>query len=138
MNENMNKNMNENNFEENDSNLSFKTKIMNFYNKNKKELWLLLGLLIVFNFICPSKTMLLKNGGGNVPAATQIAEKGSNLKKFNLLSGGLSFMLSLVKSFITFCGLIIVIAVLPGLPVFIFMLILFFILRARMAAIKSY
>jgi hypothetical protein len=173
-------------------------KINVFYNKNKKELIVVLCLLIVYNFICPisyESVSTNKQSGGEgeelgqllqgatgaaAPAAPAVpdaaaatpavsekdakkAEKqaqkeakkmgkqipgqdgkekaksfAKKLKGVNVLQKMLGWMLSLVQSLMTFAGLVLVLAVLPGLPIFIFMLILFFILRARVAAIKAY
>lgn len=184
-------------------------KINVFYNKNKKELIVVLCLLIVYNFICPisyESVSTNKQSGGegeefgqllqgatgaagaasgaasgaagaagaaapDAAAATPaVSEKDAKkaekqaqkeakkmgkqmpgqdgkekaksfakkLKGVNVLQKMLGWMLSLVQSLMTFAGLVLVLAVLPGLPIFIFMLILFFILRARVAAIKAY
>jgi hypothetical protein len=129
-------------------------KINVFYNKNKKELIVVLCLLIVYNFICPisyESVSINKQSGGEgeelAQMGTQTPGQGGkgklkafakNLKGFNVLQKMLGWMLSLVQSLITFAGLVLVLAVLPGLPIFIFMLILFFILRARVAVIKAY
>lgn len=175
-------------------------KINVFYNKNKKELIVVLCLLIVYNFICPisyESVSTNKQFGGEgeglaqlaqgTPAAPsaappaavpdaapapsekdakkaeKLAEKqakqaekqaakqlagqdgkekaksfAKKLKGVNVLQKMLGWMLSLVQSLMTFAGLVLVLAILPGLPIFIFMLILFFILRARVAAIKAY
>jgi flagellar biosynthesis component FlhA len=127
-------------------------KIKNFYNKNYKELYVVFTLIVLFNFICignnskniqlggASEMEMLAKSAGGAGAIGAVGKKGilSKVKNTNVLSTLLSWMFSLVQSFITFAGLIIALAVLPGLPVFIFMLILFFILRARVAAIKSY
>lgn len=199
--ENKNKNENENN-----NNVSMMrsvwNKVMIFYNKNKKELIVVLCLLIVYNFICPisyESVSANKQSGGEgeelaqmaqasaappaaaapptaAPAAEapapsekdakkaeKLAEKqakqqakqaakqmpgqdgkekaksfAKKLKGFNVLQKMLGWMLSLVQSLMTFAGLVLVLAVLPGLPIFIFMLILFFILRSRVAVIKAY
>lgn len=156
-----------------------------FYNKNKKELLVVLCLLIVYNFICPVSISKNKQVGGNEDGAGGLsslsslsslgsqsgegisdkeakklekAEKLSgkegkgtgtgidtkkkglikSLKGVNALEKVLGWMLSFVQSLLTFAGLVLVLAVLPGLPIFIFMLILFFILRARVAALKAY
>jgi flagellar biosynthesis component FlhA len=77
-------------------------------------------------------------GGGGKSIFGKVAGSAKKLKNTNVLSTLLSWMFSLIQSFITFAFLITALAVLPGLPIFIFMLILFFILRARVAAIKSY
>jgi hypothetical protein len=151
-------------------NETVKDRVILFYNKNKKELLLLLALMIIFNFMCPSKPFNRIQLGGSDNSALQAISSGlqgaqmgsqmmegaqegaqglkkekgligktfSKIKKTNVLTTGLSWMLSLVQSLLTFCGLILALAILPGLPVFIFMLILFFILRARVASIKSY
>lgn len=178
-------------------------KISVFYNKNKKELIVVLCLLIVYNFICPISyesvntnkqfggegeglAQLVQGASGDAPAASaaapppaaapdaapapsekdakkaeKLAEKeakkqakqagkqmpgkdskiklfAKKLKGVNVLQKMLGWMLSLVQSLMTFAGLVLVLAILPGLPIFIFMLILFFILRARVAAIKAY
>ena len=129
-------------------------KINVFYNKNKKELIVILCLLIVYNFICPISYESLstnKQSGGEGEELAQMGKQTSGqdgkgklkafakkLKGFNVLQKMLGWMLSLVQSLMTFAGLVLVLAVLPGLPIFIFMLILFFILRARVAAIKAY
>jgi hypothetical protein len=193
--ENENKNDNENNVS---MIRSVWSKVMIFYNKNKKELFVVLCLLIVYNFICPISYEYVssnKQSGGEgeelaqmaqastaappaaapsageapVPSekdakkAEKIAEKqakqqakqaakqmpgqdgkekaksfAKKLKGFNVLQKMLGWMLSLVQSLMTFAGLVLVLAVLPGLPIFIFMLILFFILRSRVAVIKAY
>ncbi len=57
--------------------------------------------------------------------------------KANTMQSLLGWLYSLVKSFISFAMLLLTLAILPGLPVFIFMLILFFILRSRVANLKS-
>ncbi len=143
--ENENKNENKNNGVIN----NLKNKVIVFYNKNKKELWLLFGLIILFNFMCTSNNIFMNQSGGDAEQAlnagvqkmagkSRIGSAMSSLKKTNVLQSGLSFMLGFVQSLITFCGLILVLAVLPGLPVFIFMLILFFILRARVASLKAF
>jgi Flp pilus assembly protein TadB len=142
---------NEENENKNDN--SIWNKVMIFYNKNKNELIVVLFLLIVYNFIC-SKSMsyqyLNKNkqfgGLGEELAQMSQGQDGkekakSFAKKFkgvNVLQKMLGWMLSLVQSLMTFAGLVLVLAVLPGLPIFIFMLILFFILRARVAVLKAY
>jgi hypothetical protein len=119
-----------------------KNKVIVFYNKNKKELWLLFVFIIIFNFMCSSTNIFIKQNGGN-PEEALLSAAGkkpglfSGLKKTNVLQTGLSWMLGFVQSLITFGGLILVLAILPGLPIFIFMLILFFILRARVASLKS-
>jgi hypothetical protein len=175
-------------------------KINLFYNKNKKELIVVLCLLIVYNFMCPISyesvstnkqfggegeglAQLVQGASPDAPAAApppaaapdaapapsekdakkaeKLAEKeakkqakqtakqmpgkdskiklfAKNLKGVNVLQKMLGWMLSLVQSLMTFAGLVLVLAILPGLPIFIFMLILFFILRARVAAIKAY
>ena len=171
-------------------------KITVFYNKNKKELIVVLCLLIVYNFICPISyefvrsnkqfggegeelAQLVQGSSGEAAApapaaapaaaatpvpsekdvkkAEKIAEKqakqaakqmpgkdskiklfAKKLKGVNVLQKMLGWMLSLVQSLMTFAGLVLVLAILPGLPIFIFMLILFFILRARVAVIKAY
>ena len=130
-------------------------KVIIFSNKNKNELIVVLSLLIVYNFICSESTSykyLNKQSGGD---EKQIAEQmgkqmtgqdgkekaksfAKKLKGVNVLQKMLGWMLSLVQSLMTFAGLVLVLAVLPGLPIFIFMLILFFILRARVAVIKAY
>lgn len=203
--ENANENKNEN---ENENNVSMMRSVWNkviiFYNKNKKELIVVLCLLIVYNFICPISyesvrankqsggegeglAQLVQGASGDAPAAAappaapaapatpaspaaaeapapsdkdakkaeKLAQKqakqmpgqggkgklkafAKNLKGVNVLQKMLGWMLSLVQSLMTFAGLVLVLAVLPGLPIFIFMLILFFILRARVAAIKAY
>jgi len=149
-------------------------KVKIFYKKNEKELLLLLGLLIVFNFVCPSKNIFSSpqiGGGPEEDVAKDTRKiwtkaydsftgkkvdipKGPNtifstvkgklgtgvdtLKKTNVFQTGLGILFGLIKSLITFGGLILVLAIMPGLPIFIFMLILFFILRARVASLKSF
>lgn len=159
-----------------EENIGFLDKIKIFYKRNKKELWVVFGLLVLINLINPTFKMYKQYGGEGenlLPAAQPVAAppapppaavsatptekipkgsktpKGSKipganklafLKKIkgnNFFTTALSWMFSLVQSLITFAFLIIVLAVLPGLPIFIFMFILFFILRARMASIKS-
>lgn len=158
--------------------LSIVSKVKIFYKKNEKELLLLLGLLIVFNFICPSKNIFSRPqlGGSAEGAAAEEIEKNTRkvwtraydaftgkkveipkgpntitstitgklgkgletVKKTNVFQASLGILFGLIKSLITFGGLILVLAVMPGLPIFFFMLILFFILRARVAALKSF
>jgi hypothetical protein len=161
--------------EENENKKTIWERVMIFYNKNKKELLVVLCLLIVYNFICPvSYESIRKNrqlggdneeapgggggsggsggdsgGSGGDAAGAEKAAKGTgmngkkkglikSLKGVNVLQKVLGWMLSFVQSLLTFAGLVLVLAVLPGLPIFIFMLILFFILRARVAALKAY
>ena len=125
-------------------------KVMIFYNKNKNELLVVLCLLVAYNFICPSSLYQYSNkqSGGDMKdfaKMEQLAKMDPEKKKllkgakgFNVLQKMLGWLLSFVQSLITFAGLVLVLAVLPGLPIFIFMLILFFILRARVAALKAY
>ena len=159
-----------------EENIGFLDKIKNYYEKNKKELWVVFGLLVLINLINPTFKIYKQYGGQvenlitsagvaphapevpHTPATTALEKApkvakvpgGDKKSKFAFLKnikGGikgnnffttiLSWMFSLVQSLITFAFLIIVLAVLPGLPIFIFMFILFFILRARMASIKS-
>ena len=146
-----------------EENIGFLDKIKNYYEKNKKELWVVFGLLVLINLINPTFKIYKQYGGQGenpIPSAGTVSapvapekapkiEKVSggdkksklvflkNIKNNNFFTTALSWMFSLVQSLITFAFLIIVLAVLPGLPIFIFMLILFFILRARMANIKS-
>ncbi len=163
--------------EENENKKTIWERVMIFYNKNKKELLVVLCLLIVYNFICPvSYESIRKNrqlggdneespggggsggsggsggdsgGSGGDAGGAEKAAKGTgmngkkkglikSLKGVNVLQKVLGWMLSFVQSLLTFAGLVLVLAVLPGLPIFIFMLILFFILRARVAALKAY
>lgn len=158
--------------------MSIVNKVKIFYKKNEKELLLLLGLLIVFNFICPSRSIFSTHqiGGSAEGAAAEEIEKNTRkiwsraydsftgkkveipkgpntitstitgklgkgldtVKKTNVFQSAIGLLFGLVKSLITFGGLILVLAIMPGLPIFIFMLILFFILRARVAALKSF
>ena len=127
------------NLEENqeEENLSYYDKVKNFYERNKKELWFIFGLLVLINLINPTYKMYKQYGG-----AQQIQKelgKGllAKIKNTNIFSKMLGWGFSFVKSLLTFGALILVLAILPGLPIFIFMGILFFILRARMANIKS-
>ena len=151
-----------------EENIGFLDKIKIFYKRNKKELWVVFGLLVLINLINPTFKIYKQYGGqvenlipqpvapvAPVAPAEKIAkgakvpggDKKSKLAFLKNIKGGikgsnffttaLSWMFSLVQSLITFAFLIIVLAVLPGLPIFIFMFILFFILRARMASIKS-
>jgi hypothetical protein len=145
-------NQNHKTSDEVDNQETYWEKIKNFYNKNYKELYVVFTLIVLFNFICignnskniqlggASEMDMLAKSAGGAGAIGAVGKKGvlSKIKNTNVLSTLLSWMFSLVQSFITFAGLIIALAVLPGLPIFIFMLILFFILRARVAAIKSY
>ena len=145
--------------------VSIINKVKIFYKKNEKELLLLFGLLVVFNFVCPSKNIFSKPQIGG--SAEEMVEGGqgkkrilsrafntvstsaskmptniktslANLKKTNVFQSAIGLLFGLVKSLITFGGLILVLAIMPGLPIFLFMLILFFILRARVAALKSF
>jgi hypothetical protein len=75
-----------------------------------------------------SKLGSLKSGVGNKLGA---------VGKINFFTTALGWMFGLLQTFAMFGGLVIALAVLPALPLFIFMLILFFILRARMAFIKE-
>jgi hypothetical protein len=116
-----------------------------FYNKNKNELIVVLCLLTVYNFMCSSSNQYLNNQSGGDATESLLKEAGKgkgglakSLKNANVLQTMLGWMLSFVQSLLTFAGLVLVLAVLPGLPIFIFMLVLFFILRARVAAIKAY
>jgi hypothetical protein len=167
-NKEMNNNKDDNN-KDKTNDLSIVNKVKIFYKKNEKELLLLFGLLIVFNFVCPSRSIFsTPQIGGNVEhMAEEMAEGGQgkkkiwsrafnsvsattrkipggvttslgNLKKTNVFQSAIGVLFGLVKSLITFGGLILVLAIMPGLPIFIFMLILFFILRARVAALKSF
>ena len=132
-----------------DENVGFLDKIKFFYERNKKELWVIFGLLFLINLINPTVKMYKQYGGEGenmLPPGEKPGEGGQKksrlafLKKIkgnNFFTTMLSWMFSLVQSLITFAFLIIVLAILPGLPIFIFMFILFFILRARMASIKS-
>ena len=127
------------NLEENqdEENLSYYERVKNFYERNKKELWVVFGLLVLINLINPTYKMYKQYGG-----AQQIEkELGKSLlakiKNTNIFSKMLGWGFSFVKSLLTFGALILVLAILPGLPIFIFMGILFFILRARMASIKA-
>ncbi len=130
-------------------------KVVIFSNKNKNELIVVLCLLVVYNFICStsmSYQYLNKQSGGEGEEIAQQMGKSlkgqdgkeaakalaKNTKGFGLMRQMLGWLLSFVKSLLTFAGLVLVLAVLPGLPIFIFMLILFFILRARVAVIKAY
>ena len=119
-------------------------KIKKFYNQNKTELYVMLSLLILFNFMCQNPVNKIQSGGKGPENAAMmqgaLKDKGGlkSLGKTNAFSTLLSWTYSLLKSFIQFAFLVLTLAVLPGLPVFIFMLILFFILRARVAALKSY
>jgi hypothetical protein len=181
----VNDNMNENNVS---IVRSVWNKVMIFYNKNKKELFVVFCLLVVYNFICPisyesvhankqfggegEELAQMVQGQSPVPdtasasapapsekdvkkaekqAAKQAAKQmpgqdgkekaksfAKKLKGVNVLQKMLGWMLSLVQSLMTFAGLVLVLAILPGLPIFIFMLILFFILRARVAVLKAY
>ncbi len=149
-NEKVNEKVNEDKKEDDNKGIfsHIKNKVIVFYNKNKKELWLLFVFIIIFNFMCNSSN-IIKQSGGNPEEAllnagpqkmgikSKIGNAMSGLKKNNIFQTGLSWMFGFVQSLITFGGLILVLAVLPGLPVFIFMLILFFILRARVASLKS-
>ena len=154
----LSKNQENDNENENENNVSMMrsvwSKVMIFYNKNKNELFVVLCLLIVYNFICPisyESVSINKQSGGEGEELAQMGKQtpgqggkgklkafAKNLKGVNVLQKMLGWMLSLVQSLMTFAGLVLVLAVLPGLPIFIFMLILFFILRARVAAIKAY
>jgi len=72
-------------------------------------------------------------------AKTQ-GKAGSKIKalgSFNLFTSSMGWMFSLVKTLFMFVCMIIALAILPGLPIFIFMIILFFILRTRMSFIKE-
>ena len=131
-----------------EENLSYYDKVKNFYEKNKKELWVVFGLLFLINLINPTYKMYKQYGGAEGEIAKELAkgakgakdvEKGllSKVKNSSIFGQMLGLIFSLLKSFLTFGALILVLAILPGLPIFIFMGILFFILRARMANIKS-
>lgn len=120
-----------------EENLSYYDKVKNFYERNKKELGIVFGLLLIINLINPTYKIYKQYGG-----AQQIEkELGKSLlakiKNNNIFAKMLGWGFSFVKSLLTFGALILVLAILPGLPIFIFMGILFFILRARMANIKS-
>jgi hypothetical protein len=120
-----------------EENLSYYDKVKNFYERNKKELGIVFGLLLIINLINPTYKIYKQYGG-----AQQIEkELGKSLlakiKNNNIFVKMLGWGFSFVKSLLTFGALILVLAILPGLPIFIFMGILFFILRARMANIKS-
>ena len=134
-----------------EENLSYYERVKNFYERNKKELWVVFGLLVLINLINPSYKMYKQYGGfeEEIAKGAKGIEKGakgakgvekgliSNIKNSSIFGKMLGWVFSLLKSFLTFGGLILVLAILPGLPIFIFMGILFFILRARMASIKS-
>jgi hypothetical protein len=134
---------------ESNNELSIINKVKIFYKKNENELLLLLGLLIVFNFVCPSKNIFSRPQiGGNPEEAAEMGIKSrilgklgsgvDTIKKTNVFQSAIGVLFGLIKSLITFGGLILVLAIMPGLPIFIFMLILFFILRARVASLKSF
>ena len=131
--------------------LSYYERVKIFYEKNKKELWVVFGLLLIINLINPTYKMYKQYGGAEEEIAKELekgakgakgakgVEKGllSQVKNSSIFGKMLGWVFSLLKSFLTFGALILVLAILPGLPIFIFMGILFFILRARMASIKS-
>lgn len=131
-----------------EENLSYYDKVKIFYEKNKKELWVVFGLLLIINLINPTYKIYKQYGGAEEEIAKELEkgakgakglEKGllSQVKNSSIFGKILGWTFSLLQSFLTFGALIIVLAILPGLPIFIFMGILFFILRARMANIKS-
>ena len=127
-----------------EENISYYNKIKNFYKRNQKELWVIFGLLLIINLINPTYKIYKQYGGAEgeiskIGKELGKAEKGliSNIKNSSIFGKMLGWVFSLLKSFLTFGALILVLAILPGLPIFIFMGILFFILRARMASLKS-
>ncbi len=128
--------------------LSYYERVKNFYERNKKELWVVFGLILIINLINPTYKAYKQYGGAEEGVAKEVgkaakgakeAEKGllSQVKNSSIFGKMLGWVFSLLQSFLTFGALILVLAILPGLPIFIFMGILFFILRARMASIKS-
>lgn len=138
-----------------------KDKVKKYYKKHHKILNLILGLIIILNLFYLGRPSNDVNqfGGQSMPKSiTKFADKGkitagtskflgkidktkgaigSKLMSGNILTGSMSIIFNLVKSFIMFVLMVICLAVVPALPIFIFMLILFFILRARFSYIKT-
>jgi len=127
--------------QQDEENISYYDRVKIFYERNKKELWVVFGLLVLINLINPTYKIYKQYGGAEEEMAkgAKGAQKGllSNIKNSSVFGKILGWTFSLLKSFLTFGALILVLAILPGLPIFIFMGILFFILRARMASIKA-
>ena len=127
--------------QQDEKNISYYDRVKIFYERNKKELWVVFGLLVLINLINPTYKIYKQYGGAEEEMAkgAKGAQKGllSNIKNSSVFGKILGWTFSLLKSFLTFGALILVLAILPGLPIFIFMGILFFILRARMASIKA-
>jgi hypothetical protein len=116
-------------------------RVKSIIHKYQNLLYSITILLILINIQNPQSlytTIIQKQKGGNpenMPSG--IGSKLKGIKNANFFTTAMGWMLGLLQTFAMFGGLIIVLAVLPALPLFIFMLILFFILRARMAFIKE-
>jgi hypothetical protein len=132
--------------EENDKTLW--QKIKDLFQKYQNLIYSIIIVLILINIQNPQSiyTSFIQKGGnaenmvsdmGGMSKKSGIGSKLKGIKNANFFTTVMGWMLGLMKTFAMFGGLVIALAVLPALPLFIFMLILFFILRARMAFIKE-
>lgn len=143
-----------------------KQKIKKFVSRNKIELFLIFLIILTINLINTFNNIpqITQNGGQIQPldlktiALTQAASQGPNSQEqmiktqltitifskiFNYLMSHkrfnsiVCFIGSILKAMFTFAALIISLSIIPVLPLFAFMFIIFIILRKKVATIKS-
>jgi hypothetical protein len=144
-----------------------KQKIKNFMSKNKIELIIIFFIILTIDLINTFNNNTFKNmqKGGQIQALdlktialSQSASQGPNPQEqmiktqltITVISRVLNYLMShrtfnsivcfigsLVKSILSFSGLIVAISFIPILPLFAFMFVIFIILRKKVATLKS-
>ncbi len=144
-----------------------KQKIRAFIKKNNIELILIFSIILIINLINTfndDKLKLIQYGGRTAGdqikqlAITQAASQGPNPQEqmvraqltMTIFTRIINYLMSnkifnsivcsfgaLIKSILTFGGIVIAISMLPILPLFAFMFLIFIILRKKVATFKS-